>query len=110
MADIDVVSLAATSSAHVTTRTGSAPSNLSPARQRLWKATHELEGWFVGTLMKQMHASATKGGIFGQGSEAGMYREMFDEAVGKQIGETGSFGLADTLYRQLVTGIDEDKK
>src|SRR5947209_6899597 len=45
------------------------------------KAAHDMEGYFVGMLLKQMHESASKGGLFDSGSESTTYREMFDEAV-----------------------------
>jgi Rod binding domain-containing protein len=77
---------------------------------RLRKATRDMEGWFVGMLLKKMHESASKGGLFDQGSEAGMYREMFDETLAKEIGNQGSFGIADVLYRELVSHVDEDIK
>jgi Rod binding domain-containing protein len=86
-------------------------SSLKPALQRaeqvasdkekLKKATREFEGYFIGAMLKKMHESAAKGGLFGQKSEAGLYREMFDDAVAKEIGKQGRLGIADMLYRRM---------
>jgi Rod binding domain-containing protein len=69
--------------------------------EKLRNATREMEGYFVGVLLKKMHESASKGGLFDQRSESATYREMFDEAVAGEIGRRGAFGIADTLFREL---------
>jgi Rod binding domain-containing protein len=73
-------------------------------RGKLRKAAREFEGFFVGMLLKQMHSSAVKGGIFGQSSEASAYREMFDEALARKLGEQGAFGIGDMLAKSLDRG------
>lgn len=70
-------------------------------RRKLRKAAREFEGFFVGMLLKQMHASAVKGGLFGQSSDAGTYREMFDEALARKLGDQGAFGIGDMLANSL---------
>ena len=70
-------------------------------REKLKKACHEMEGYFVGMLLKQMHQSAMKGGFIEEKSESATYRDMFDDAVAAEIGKQGSFGIADMLYRNL---------
>ena len=78
------------------------------AHARLRKATREVESYFVGFLLKQMHSSATKGGLFGQSSEAATYREMYDDAVAKAIGSRGAFGIADMLYAKLAPSLEAE--
>jgi len=78
----------------------------NPDHEKLHKATREMESYFVGTLLKKMHETAAKGGLFEEKSESATYREMFDDAVAKEIGKRGSFGIADTLYKELVVGVD----
>jgi Rod binding domain-containing protein len=68
---------------------------------KLRKACHDMESYFVGMLLKKMHESASKGGLFEEKSETATYREMFDDAVAAEIGKRGAFGIADTLYREL---------
>src|SRR5579862_9772307 len=77
-----------------------------PAHQKLRKATRDMESYFVGTLLKKMHESAAKGGLFEDGSETATYRDMFDEAIAAEIGKKGAFGIADVLYKQLVVHLD----
>ncbi len=74
--------------------------------KRLRKATREVESYFVGFLLKQMHSSATKGGLFGQSSEAATYREMYDDAVAKEIGGRGALGIGDMMYERLVVNLE----
>jgi len=81
-----------------------------PRHQGLRKATRELEGWFVGTLLKKMHENAAKGGLFEQNAQSGMYRDMFDDAVANAVASSGSFGLADALYRELAPHLDEERR
>jgi peptidoglycan hydrolase FlgJ len=85
----------------IQTRTAEAAAQKDPAREKMKKACHEMEGYFVGMLMKQMHEAAAKGGLFEEKSESATYRSMFDDAVAAKIGERGSFGIADMLYREL---------
>jgi Rod binding domain-containing protein len=61
-----------------------------------------MEGYFVGSMLKKMHESASKSGLADESSESATFREMFDEAVGQEIGKRGSFGLADALYKELA--------
>jgi len=78
-------------------------------RERLRKATREMESYFVGMLLKRMHASTAKGGLFDQKSESATYREMFDDALAAEIGKQGRFGIADMLYNELVERFDRQK-
>ena len=70
-------------------------------KDKLKKACSEMEGYFVGMLLKQMHHTSVKSGVFEERSESSTYREMFDDAVAGEIGKRGSFGIADMLYREL---------
>lgn len=65
-----------------------------------------MESFFVGTLLKKMHETAAKGGLFEDKSESATYRDMFDDAVANEIGKRGAFGIADTLYKELVVHLD----
>ncbi len=77
--------------------------------EKLHKATRQMESYFVGTLLKKMHETASKGGLFEGKSETSTYRDMFDDAIAAEIGKRGSFGIADTLYKELVVHVDAAK-
>ena len=79
-------------------------------RQKLRKATRAVEGYFVGMLLKKMHETSTKGGLFKEDNTSATYRDMFDDAVAQEIGKRGSFGIADTLYNEMVVHLDEVKR
>src|SRR5215472_10333035 len=91
---------------------GEAMSRVAPSReqdaahQKLRKVTRDMESYFVGTMLKKMHESAAKGGLFEDSSETETYREMFDDAIATEIGKRGAFGIADTLYKELVVHLD----
>jgi Rod binding domain-containing protein len=110
MAGTDITSLLSIGSGAASNTVAKSARDQDPEHQRLRKATCDMEGWFVGMLLKKMHETAAKGGLFDQGSEAGMYREMFDEAVAKEIGSRGSFGIADALYGELAARVTEETK
>src|SRR5207244_13277760 len=80
-----------------------------PAHQKLRKATRQMESYFVGMLLKKMRPEAQKGGLFGEGSASATYRDMFDDAVAGEIGKRGSFGIADTLYREMSMHLEGPK-
>src|SRR4051812_36895884 len=82
------------------------PQSGSPHSEKLRKATRQMESYFVGTLLKKMHETAAKGGLFEDKSESATYRDMFDDAVANEIGKRGAFGIADTLYKELVVHVD----
>lgn len=89
-------------------RIGDSPP-LDADHEKLRNATRQMESYFVGALLKKMHETAAKGGLFEQKSETATYREMFDDAVAAEIGKRGSFGIADTLYKELVVNLDAQR-
>jgi Rod binding domain-containing protein len=69
---------------------------------KLRQATQGIETLFVSMLLKTMHKSAAENGLFPENQESSTYRDMFDDAVAKQIGKTGDFGISDMLYREFT--------
>ncbi len=63
----------------------------SPDIEKLRKTAQELEGVFLGVLLKTMHAS---GAGATEGPDAATYREMFDAEVGRSLARAGGIGLA----------------
>jgi flagellar protein FlgJ len=81
----------------------------APEKQKLRKACLDFEGYFVGMLLKQMRGNEIKGSLFGQSSEANLYREMLDDNIAKEIGKRGNFGIADMLYREMIVTLERKK-
>jgi Rod binding domain-containing protein len=69
--------------------------------KKLMKVCKEMEGYFVGMLLDEMQKSVPKDPMMGTGNQASIYQGMFDQAIGDEIGKTGSFGIADMLYKEF---------
>ena len=80
-----------------------------PEHKKLRKATHDMEAYFVGVLLKKLRETTGKDKLLPEDSSAATYREMFDDALAGEIGKRGSFGIADTLYKELVVNLDGPK-
>ena len=72
----------------------------SEEAERLRNTAQEFEGMFLGMLMKAMRSTVGKGGLFKEGSDTQMYREMFDEEVGRAMAKAGGIGLAQMILRE----------
>jgi peptidoglycan hydrolase FlgJ len=68
-----------------------------PARMKA--AAQELEGVFIGFLMKAMRSTVSQGGLFKQGADSQSYQDMFDQEVGRTLAKSGGIGLAAMILR-----------
>lgn len=66
---------------------------------RLGEAAREFEGVFLGLLMKAMRGNSSGSGLFKEGSDTQMYREMFDQEIGRTLAKAGGIGLAQMVLR-----------
>ena len=67
---------------------------------KLLEAAQELEGVFLGMLLKSMRATVMKGGLLKEGLDAQTYHEIFDQEVARVLARHGGIGLADMVVRQ----------
>ncbi|HSV74833.1 MAG TPA: rod-binding protein [Chthonomonadales bacterium] len=86
------------------------PCDIEVRKARLRDATRKMESYFVGMLLKRLNESATAGGLFEQRTETATYRDMMHDAIASEIGKRGAFGIADMLYRQMVTQIEAEER
>ena len=70
--------------------------------QQLRQTAEELEGLFLGLLLRSMRGTVTEGGLFKEGTDSEMYKEMFDQEVGRSLARRGGIGLADMIVRDQV--------
>jgi flagellar protein FlgJ len=70
--------------------------------QQLRQVAEELEGLFLGLLLKSMRSTVGEGGLFKEGTDAKMYKDMFDQEVGRALARRGGIGLADMIVRDQV--------
>ena len=67
--------------------------------ERLRRTAQEFEGVFLGLLLKAMRGSVGSGGLFKEGTDAQVYREMFDQEIGRSLARAGGIGLAQIILR-----------
>ena len=70
--------------------------------QQLRQAAEDLEGLFLGLLLKSMRGTVAEGGLFKEGTDSKMYKDMFDQEVGRSLARRGGIGLADMIVRDQV--------
>ncbi|HTX53417.1 MAG TPA: rod-binding protein [Candidatus Baltobacteraceae bacterium] len=66
---------------------------------RIKAAAQELEGVFLGLLMKTMRSTVAQGGLFKATADTESYRDLFDQEVGRSLAKAGGIGLAQLILR-----------
>ena len=69
------------------------------ARERL--ALQELEQHFIYMLLQEMRKSLPEESLLEGGSTRRMYTEMLDDALSREMAQSGRFGLAQQIADQL---------
>jgi peptidoglycan hydrolase FlgJ len=67
----------------------------------LREAAQEFESLFIAQMMKSMRGTVPQSGLMGSDSGQGIFREMLDQELSRQIAFAGGFGIGDMLYQQL---------
>lgn len=71
-------------------------------RDKLKKAAGEFESTFVSQMIGMMFEGMEVDETFGGGHGEEMFRSMLTNEYGKQITNRGGFGLADSVYKELL--------
>jgi peptidoglycan hydrolase FlgJ len=66
------------------------------------KVATQFEGGFISEFMGQMFEGLQTDGPFGGGEGEEMFRSLLTDEYGKQIENSGGFGLSDAITRQLL--------
>jgi len=69
--------------------------------KELKEACQEFEAIMLNMLYKQMKATVIKSSLTEEDPGREIFESMLDEQLMEEASKTGSFGLADTLYKQL---------
>jgi Rod binding domain-containing protein len=67
----------------------------------LREAAQEFESLFIAQMMKSMRGTVPQSGLMGSDSGQGIFREMLDQELSRQVAFAGGFGIGDMLYQQL---------
>jgi flagellar protein FlgJ len=70
--------------------------------ERLREACTEFEAIFLGHMLRCMKATVPEGGLIDRSSAHRIFEEMLDEQIAREMAQTHSLGLAETLLRSLV--------
>jgi flagellar protein FlgJ len=69
--------------------------------KELKEACQEFEGIMLNMMYKSMKATITKSDLIEKDAGTEIFESMQDENLMEQASKTGSFGLAESLYKQL---------
>ena len=74
---------------------------------RLYKVSQEFEAIFIKQMLNVMRKSVSKTGLMDGGMAEEIFEDMLYDEYAQKMAESGSFGIADMIYRQLdVSGTE----
>ncbi|OIO69845.1 MAG: hypothetical protein AUJ57_08840 [Zetaproteobacteria bacterium CG1_02_53_45] len=71
--------------------------------EALWKTSKQLEAIFVQQMMAEMRKTVGKSEFMPSGFAEDVHGSMMDEAIAQASVKQSSFGLAESIYKQLET-------
>ena len=72
---------------------------IQPRLDALKKATQDFEAIFLHQLLKLMRDASPKSDLFESGFARGVYEDMRDEQLAKEMAANNTLGFADLLYQ-----------
>lgn len=75
----------------------------SSAEDKARKVAEEFEASFLTTYINQMFSGLSTDGIFGGGYGEKVYRDMMNEQYAKATAANGGIGVADQVYREILS-------
>jgi Rod binding domain-containing protein len=70
--------------------------------KRLRGAAEDFESLFVTQMYQAMRKTAPPTQLFGNTRDEELFRGLLDQEVAKTASQSGSFGLGETLYQQML--------
>lgn len=77
--------------------------------ESLKKSSQEFETMFVMEMYKAMRKAVPEGGLFEKSNATEIFQEMLDLEITKKSTKTQSLGLADAMYNQMASLIENKK-
>jgi Rod binding domain-containing protein len=68
---------------------------------RLYKVSQEFEAIFIKQMLNVMRKSVNKTGLMDGGMAEEIFEDMLYDEYAQKMAETGSFGIANMIYKQL---------
>jgi len=68
---------------------------------KLYKVSQEFEAIFIKQMLNVMRKSVSKTGLMDGGMAEEIFEDMLYDEYAQKMAESGSFGIADMIYRQL---------
>ncbi|MCK4541887.1 MAG: rod-binding protein [Spirochaetales bacterium] len=72
--------------------------------QKLFDVCQEFEAIFIKQMLNAMRKTVNKEGLLDGGMAEEIFEDMLYDEYAKKMGKTASFGLAETIYKQLTKG------
>lgn len=76
-------------------------------KEAIEKAATEFEGLLLHQMLQSMWSTVPKDSLFGSSNESEIYRDMYNDAVAKEISEKQSIGIKDVVLRELSRAGDK---
>ncbi len=99
--DGQVALATATATANVASALRANPKLTVAARAR--EQAQDFEAVFLGTMFQHMFTAADGEGPMGNTQGTGPWRSFLTDAFGKAMAQKGGIGIADEVYRSLIT-------
>ena len=71
---------------------------------KLYQACQDFEAIFVKEMLKSMKSTVQKSGLLDGGFAEEIYDDMLYDEYAKKMTKTASFGITESLYKQLSRG------
>jgi Rod binding domain-containing protein len=68
---------------------------------KLYKVSQEFEAIFIKQMLNVMRKSVSKTGLMDGGMAEEIFEDMLYDEYAQKMAQSGSFGIADMIYRQL---------
>jgi Rod binding domain-containing protein len=69
---------------------------------KLYRVSQEFEAIFIKQMLNVMRKSVSKTGLMDGGMAEEIFEDMLYDEYAQKMAESGSFGIADMIYRQLT--------
>lgn len=70
--------------------------------EKIREAAKQFEAVFANQMLEPMFENLSTDGMFGGGHAESIYRSFLVKEIGEQVAESGGFGIADAVAREML--------